>query len=308
MNFNLLIQIGFVCLIFACNTNTSSQKNPVIIELPAKKGADTTKAELTKGAFNYDLKTPDRSWILPDQLIEVSGNTWVDKDHLILIEDMHPYLYLIKIEDKKAILEKTIPFAQEEKEKIDIEDVVYLNNTVYALWSHGVLYKIDAWQTKPKTEQIKTFLSKKNNTEGLCYDPVTKNLLIACKDESNVADEEKSTKAVYEFDLAENKLKERPFLLIHAADFEKATEEELDFFPSAIAVHPITHDIYLLSTRDNKCMAIYTHDGKFKNVQFIDKELMPQPEGICFSPEGKLYISSEGKKGEPGNLFEFRVK
>ena len=43
----------------------------------------------------------------------------------------------------------------------------------------------------------------------------------------------------------------------------------------------------------------------FKAVQFIDKELMPQPEGICFSPEGKLYISSEGKKGEPGNLFEF---
>ena len=52
-------------------------------------------------------------------------------------------------------------------------------------------------------------------------------------------------------------------------------------------------------------MAIYSHDGKFKMVQFIDKELMPQPEGICFSPEGKLYISSEGKKGEPGNLFEF---
>jgi uncharacterized protein YjiK len=52
-------------------------------------------------------------------------------------------------------------------------------------------------------------------------------------------------------------------------------------------------------------MAVYSHDGTLKAFQFIDKELMPQPEGICFSPEGKIYISSEGKKGEPGNLFEF---
>ena len=100
-------------------------------------------------------------------------------------------------------------------------------------------------------------------------------------------------------------MEEQPFLVIHKNDFEKVAEQKIDFFPSAIAVHPVTHDIYLLSTRDTKCMAIYSHDGKFKMVQFIDKELMPQPEGICFSPEGQLFISSEGKKGEPGNLFEF---
>ncbi len=54
-------------------------------------------------------------------------------------------------------------------------------------------------------------------------------------------------------------------------------------------------------------MAVFSHDGVIKSYQAIEKGLMPQPEGICFSPEGKLYISSEGKKGEPGNLFEFDV-
>ena len=87
----------------------------------------------------------------------------------------------------------------------------------------------------------------------------------------------------------------------------KIADEKLEFNPSAIAVHPVTHDIYLLSTRDNKCMAVYSHQGILKAFQYIDAELMPQPEGICFSPDGKLYISSEGKKGEPGNLFEFDV-
>ncbi|MEP6951898.1 MAG: SdiA-regulated domain-containing protein [Ginsengibacter sp.] len=309
MNFNLLTIIGFVCLSVACNSNTT-QKDAVIIDVP-QKTADSSKlkeiisASYTGATYNYNLKTPDHSWRLPAQLVEVSGNTWVDKDHLILIEDMHPNLYLIKIDDKKATLEKTIPFADEKKEKTDIEDVAYVNNTVYALWSHGVLFKISDWQTQPRVEKIKTFLSKENNTEGLCYDPVIRKLLVACKDASNIADEKKTTKAVYQFDMAQNKLSDQPFLLIHKKDFETASSAKLDFFPSAIAVHPLTHDIYLLSTRDNKCMAVYSHDGTFKTVQFIDAELMPQPEGICFSPEGKLYISSEGKKGDPGNLFEF---
>jgi uncharacterized protein YjiK len=305
MNFSLLTNICFVCLFFACNTNDSSQNNPVIVELPSKKATDTTIVIKKGDVYTYDLKNPNHSWRLPGQLVEVSGNTWIDNDHLILIEDMNPNLYLVKIDDKNATLEKTIPFADAKKEKTDIEDVTYINNTVYALWSHGILFKITDWQTKPHVEKIKTFLSKENNTEGLCYDPVIQKLLVACKDASNVPGEKKSTKAVYQFDMAQNKLIAQPFLLIHSKDFEKGGGQKLDFNPSAIAIHPVTHDIYLLSTRDNKCMAVYSHDGTFKTVQFIDAELMPQPEGICFSPEGKLYISSEGKKGESGNLFEF---
>ena len=83
---------------------------------------------------------------------------------------------------------------------------------------------------------------------------------------------------------------------------------KIKFNPSAIAVHPETNDIYILSTRDTKCMAVFSRDGKLKSFQLIDEDLMPQPEGICFSPEGVLYISSEGKKGEPGNLFQFDKK
>jgi uncharacterized protein YjiK len=301
--FNLFLL--FTLAFSSCrNNNGNRNSNPVIVNLPEKSSVDTSLKN-NETIYNYDLKNPNHTWKLPGQLVEVSGNTWIDKDHLILIEDLHPNLYLIKIDDKNATLEKTIPFAETDKEKFDIEDVTYVNNTVYALWSHGVLFKIADWQTKPQVEQIKTFLSKENNTEGLCYDPATKKLLVALKDASNVANEKKSTKAVYQFDMTQNKLDNQPFLLIYKKDFEKVAGQKLDFNPSAIAIHPITHDIYLLSTKDNKGMAVYSHDGTLKAFQFIDKELMPQPEGICFSPEGKLYISSEGKKGEPGNLFEF---
>ncbi len=287
---------------FSCATNTGSDKaNPVIVDVSGKKADNATPGK----EYTYVLKTPTHSWKLPGQLIEVSGNTWIDNDHLILIEDLHPLLYLVKIDDKNATLEKAIKFKDEDKEKFDIEDVTIVNDVVYALWSHGTLFKISDWRNKPEVEEIKTFLKKENNTEGLGYDPVTKKLLVACKDESGVSGEKKSTKAVYDFDMSNNTLSDEPFMLIHKGDFKELADEKLDFNPSAIAVHPVTHDIYLLSTKDNKCMAVYSHDGKLKAFQFIDKDLMPQPEGICFSPDGKLYISSEGKNGEAGNLFEF---
>ncbi len=287
---------------FSCATNTGSDKtNPVIVDVSGKTAGPSSPGK----EYTYELKTPTHSWKLPEQLVEVSGNTWVDNDHLILIEDLHPLLYLVKLDDKNATLEKTIKFKDEDKEKFDIEDVTLVDGVVYALWSHGTLFKINDWKAKPNAEAFKTFLKKENNTEGLCYDPVTKNLLIACKDESNVSGEKKSTRAVYDFDITSNKLNDQPFMLIHKDDFKAVADEKLEFNPSAIAVHPVTHDIYLLSTKDNKCMAVYSHDGKLKAFQYIDKDLMPQPEGICFSPEGKLYISSEGKNGEAGNLFEF---
>ncbi|HXS58358.1 MAG TPA: SdiA-regulated domain-containing protein [Hanamia sp.] len=304
-----LLSFSFLVFSFySCKPNNGSKNNsPVIVKLPPKTSSvSSTKA--ASSVFNYDLKAPDRTWKLPPQLVEVSGNAWLDKDHFILIEDTHPNLYLIRIDDKNATLEKTISFQKDEKDKFDIEDVCMVGEKVYALWSHGVLFEINNWNSNADVKEINTGLSKKNNTEGLCYDPVTKKLLIACKDESGIEGEKKSAKAVYQFDIETQKLDEKPFLVIHKADFEKLAGSKLAFNPSAIAVHPVTHEIYLLSTRDNKCMAVFNREGALLSFQFIDKDLMPQPEGICFSPEGKLYISSEGKKGEPGNLFEFNSK
>ena len=295
-----------VITFFSCSTDTDSgKKNPVVVDVNANNKADTSSEKVLGTQYSYELNKPIHTWKLPEQLLEVSGNTWIDNNHLILIEDLNPLLYLIKIDDDKLTLEKTISFKKENDEKFDIEDVTIVNDVIYAVWSHGTLFKISDWKINPSVEKIKTFLKKENNTEGLCYDPVTNKLLLACKDESDVANEKKSTRAVYAFDMANNTLDDQPFLLIRKTDFEKVADEKLEFNPSAIAVHPVTHDIYLLSTRDTKCMAIYTREGKLKAFQFIDKELMPQPEGMCFSPDGKLYISSEGKNGEPGNLFEF---
>ena len=288
-----IVIIAGVIITWACRSKASKSKND-------------TQAEIKTDPSDYDLKKPEKKWELPAELLEISGNVWIDNNHLLAIEDLTPNLYVLKLDSNKASIEQKITFKESTDKKFDVEDVALVDNTAYALWSHGEIYKIKDWKNKPTVEVIQTFLSKKNNTEGMCYDPVTHNLLIACKDESDLVDEKKSTRAVYAFDLAADSLKYDPFLLIKKEDIDKMSNEKLEFFPSAIAVHPTTHDIYILSTKETKCMAVYTHDGVLKSLQLIDKEVLPQPEGLCFSPDGTLFVSTEGRHDLPAFILQFK--
>jgi len=287
----------FVLIAIFCACNSTPEKN--------KPSKEATLEKNNGNIFSYDLAHPQRKWALPEELKEISGQTWVDNNHLLAIEDLHPVLYLLRLDSNIAV-EKTFPFQEITNKKFDMEDIAVVADTAYALWSHGTIYKITDWQNRPQVEEFPTSLSKENNTEGLCFDPVSKKLLIACKNESDLKGEKKSTRSIFEFDLKTNILNDTPFLVINKKDFKKVADEKLLFFPSAIAVHPVTHDIYILSTKDNKCMARYNYDGELQSLQFFDKDLMPQPEGICFSPDGTMFISSEGRHGEPPAIFEFR--
>jgi len=242
---------------------------------------------------------------LPEQLKEISGIVKLGGDSLLAIEDLHADLYFLKLQNSSAAIVANLPFAENDKDKFDIEDVAMIGDTIYALWSHASVFKIWNWRSKIQSKEYSTFLDKKNNTEGLAYDPVSGNLLIACKKESGDEDEKKTTRAVYEFDVKKAELKPTPFLLIEKKDFKKFIADKVEFFPSGIAVQPSTHDIYIISTRGNKCIACYNHSGQLKSFEYLDKDLLPQPEGICFDAAANLYISTEGKHGEAPAIYEF---
>jgi len=253
----------------------------------------------------YDLNHPSQSWKLPEQLKEISGIVKLGGDSLLAIEDLHASLYFLKLENSKVTILNTLPFATNQKDKFDIEDVAMIGDTIYALWSHASVFKIWNWRSKIQSKEYSTFLDKKNNTEGLAYDPVSGNLLVACKKESGDDVEKKTTRAIYEFDVKKGELKSNPVLLVEEKDFKKFVADKVEFFPSGIAVHPISHDIYIISTRGNKCIACYDHSGQLKSFDYLDKDLLPQPEGICFDAATDLFISTEGKHGEAATIYEF---
>ena len=80
---------------------------------------------------------------------------------------------------------------------------------------------------------------------------------------------------------------------------------KIDFYPSAIGVHPITHDIFIISTKWSKSIACFTQSGDLKGFELLDRKLLPQPEGICFDYKGNIFISTEGRHGEPARVYEY---
>ncbi|HEV8082167.1 MAG TPA: hypothetical protein VGP55_03145 [Chitinophagaceae bacterium] len=71
---------------------------------------DTSDLKYAVKTYKYDLAHPQKKWELPAAIFEISGNTWIDENHLLVIEDLHPNLYLIKLSESNAVIEKTIPF------------------------------------------------------------------------------------------------------------------------------------------------------------------------------------------------------
>ena len=302
MNKNITsIVIVFFILLCSCKSNNSEKKESNKI----KAASDATSAPTVS---NYDFTHPSKRWVLSDSLIEISGIAWLGDNKMMAIEDLHPLLYTLQLGDTAGKIISKVSFKETEKEKYDMEDMAIIGDTVYALWSHGAVFKIWGLDKKISVKKTKTWLSKENNTEGMAFDPVTGNLLIACKDESDIADDKKSTRSVFEFDVKADSLMTTPFMLIHKKDFKDLTGEKIEFYPSAIAVHPVTHDVYIMSTKDTKCIAQFSHEGQLKVFQYLDKDMMLQPEGICFDPQGNLYISTEGKHGVPPYIYKFEGK
>lgn len=279
----------------ACNSDVETKKEEAVKPVSLR-------------STDYDFLSPVDGWALSDSLAEISGITFFQKERLIAIEDMHPVLYEIKRGDSTGIIINKLEFTQTIKDKFDFEDLAAIGDTVYALWSHGAIFKITKQKQGFVAEKTKTGLRKENNTEGLAYDPSTGNLLVACKDDAGLEDAKKSTRAIYEFDTKADSLRPEPFMLIKKSDFENVAGEKVDFNPSAIAVHSVSHDIFVISTKDTKCIAQFSHDGKLKAFDYFDKEMLPQPEGICFDKHGNLYISTQARHGKPAYIYEFSLK
>lgn len=303
----LLTILIFPALLLSCKSNPDFKLDNSVFKEADKTNRDTSRTG--KPLSVYNLTHPDSIWKLDVSLNEISGINILSNGNIIALEDLHPILYEIKkSKNDSGIIIKKSTFFNTDKDKLDMEDLAVIGNDVYAIWSHGTIFKIKDWRNNSKSEELKTSLDKKNNTEGLAFDAASGKLLIACKNDAGLKDEKKSTRAIYEFDIQKNEMNQTPLFLINKKDFKKIESEKISFYPSAIAVNPVTGDIYVTSTKDTKCLAVFTSKGILKDFQYLNGDIMPQPEGMCFDKVGNLYISSEGKGSVAPAIFRFSVK
>ncbi|GAB3947534.1 hypothetical protein GCM10028805_19950 [Spirosoma harenae] len=239
----------------------------------------------------YKLDKPTKEYTLPKELTEISGLTYFKEDKLLCVQDEEAVVYVF--DTKKGKVTKDFGFGGYG----DFEGIEYINDEIYVLESNGNLFRF-----KPESKQIgrtKTDLPKNTEVEGLGYDPKTKRLLIAVKNGGGSAD-----KAVYSFDLL-NKAVFRDMSL-NDVQLKAANIDPKKYKPSGIAVHPITGEWYIL-TAAGKRLVITSRQAKIKYSEPLDPKLFRQPEGICFSPNGDLFIASEGA-GKKGYILKFAYK
>ena len=268
----------------------------------------------------YTLNKPSASYVLDNQLREISGLTYLSENKLLCVNDEQGSVFEFDLKDR--IISKKVKFAK----KGDFEAVEYMNEECVALRSDGKLYFFkDLLSPKVESIKVKTGLSLRNDTEGLAYDSSSQTLLIACKGLPHEGPLYADKRAIYRYSIADSTLNPEPFILIdqivlgkimNLDPFTKFSNMVLEsmnplkgnltFQPSGIAIHPISKNIYVIGSV-GKLLLILNPKGELLAVNKLKRKIFPQPEGICFAPDGTLYISTEGKVSQ-GRIYQFKYK
>jgi uncharacterized protein YjiK len=209
---------------------------------------------------------------------------------MVCEEDENGLLYLYNLSSNHV--DKTIPFGKPN----DYEDLAIVDAAIYVLQSNGTVIQVADYLKKPVVSKFKTALSGKNDTEGLCYDPITKALLLTCKNNPDSGGDASKKKLIYAFNLQEKDISANPFLAF----------EEPDFAPSAVAIHPVSKTIFVLSSKKKRLLEL-SREGKLLNRYDLRGRVFMQPEGLTFARNGDLYISNEARAGK-ANILLFRNK
>jgi hypothetical protein len=269
-----------------------------------QKEKEPGKSLLITGDIQYDIHNPDKRFILPGVLQEISGIEILNDSIILCVEDERGRVYFYN-QNQEAIVHE-LDF----KEKGDFEGIALLDSIIYVLKSNGHLYHFPlSMDASVESESVNTRLKGKNDAEGLAIYS-KKSLLVACKGKAGIEDNDLNGRAIYEYLIEDASLKDDPLIHLESKEFEKRLKElqlnplkHMPFGPSGVAVHPATGDIFIIGSV-GKLAIVIDKTGEITDMGTLKSSIYVQPEGICFDSLGNLYIASEGKKGK-GYILKF---
>ena len=264
----------------------------------------------------YNFLRPDRTLYLPAELSEIAGLS-ISPDGRSLIALNHKDGDIHYIDKWRGDLEYSVRFKHRGRYK-GIETV---RHDVFIVKENGsVVHVSELGAEKPKTKTFNTPLNAKFAVHGLTYHPIRNELLLACQgnDGDRAFDDSES---IYVFDLESKELFRQPMFLIEdqaifdylrqqGPPLEEGDElfytppKEKPFEPSAIAIHPQTDELFLISA-SSMLLVILSEDGELRHAERLDPFLFDEPEGMCFDLDGTLFISSKGGRGVSGKILLF---
>ncbi|MEM6766834.1 MAG: hypothetical protein AAF655_18000 [Bacteroidota bacterium] len=300
-----------------CSPTATDTEDSLSIEDSSMVEEVSTRALTKENPFPYKLEEPLSKVKLPKRLTEISGLSYVAPQEVVLVQDEKGKIYHYDLKNDSIL------HVHDFGKGGDYEGVETLGDQAFVLRSDGDVYHVDDWTVdSDDAEKVETILTDRNDTEGLGLLASQNLLLIACKAEPNYDGNSLSYKrAVYAYDIKKKRVIPQPFLVIDLKEIKKRMKQsaltrfakdfastfdpagDRSFQPSGLAVHPLTGDFYIIATA-GKLLVVLDEQKKIKYVQTLDEETFKQPEGICFGPDGTLFISNEGRGGR-GNVLQF---
>lgn len=258
----------------------------------------------------YPLDKPTLLVALPAELNEISGMSRSPRaNELLAVQDEDGIVYRLSLEDGQILAR--IPFHKPG----DYEGITIVDEDIWVLKSSGTLFCIQAGSEVLK---FKSNIGSEEDAEGLTYDAAHNRLLIACKG-AKVGEE--NQRNIYAFDLASQTFSPKAVMTIQqsaitvllekfqaAKWYEKLSnflvgdEDDFGLGPSAIAIHPITQAIFVLSSRGNLLLEL-SPNGELQNLHRFKKADLPQAEGLFFLPDATMFISTEARGGEAARIY-----
>lgn len=248
----------------------------------------------------YNINKHTSVYTLPNTLLEISGITYIGDNRIAAEQDESGTIFIYDL-SSRAIIE-TLSY----DEVGDYEDIAYIGDGIYYLLkSDGTLTE---YNTSTKIVNHYSLSTGAKNNEGLTYDTLTNSLLISTKSKAGKGKSFKDERYIYSFNLQSKTLADEPFFVINIKDIDSymnGAVSELKFRPSAIAVHPKTQNIYIISAID-RVAAIFDRNGNILEAIKLDEKNFYKTEGMTFTDTNNLLIANEGDLSISPKLVEFQ--
>ncbi|MES3017933.1 MAG: SdiA-regulated domain-containing protein [Bacteroidota bacterium] len=289
----IVISIGIAFTIRFTNIET-------LVDSKKEKKEKTKKKDKENINSSSDVQVLSK-YDLPAVLKEISAIVYLDKDRFACVQDELGKIFIYNTSTEK--IEKEVQFGAAG----DYEGLAIAGNNAYVLRADGVVFKVNGYNgSAHTTSEHKTHLTVKQDTEGLCYDAKNNRLLVAIKGPDPAGAD---FKGIYAMSLTDYKMDKSPVYKINLDDPAlqefKGKKQGSQIQPSAIAVHPVSGDLYITEGTKPKLLIMDTKSA-IKSIKTLSNKDFNQPEGISFSPDGELFISNEGNK-TPGNILKVNV-
>lgn len=225
-------------------------------------------------------------FILHKQLLEISGITYANDQLLYAINDEDGKIFEVDFGDGK-------PTAVKFGGEADYEDVVFFDSTYYVLQSNGSM-NVVPFDNPSAAQKFAYPKKRKIEFESLYYDSSISKLVLLSKEQRQVDE----ALLAYTFDPVTNEFSPAPYYQISLREIKKLMKDySAECKPSAAAIHPKLKKLFIIASV-GKVLVVCSLKGEVEKVYSINPDLFSQPEGICFSPEGDMFISNEGLQGK----------